>query len=336
MEQGFTSEQLSAIDKAQKLFALGKNNSNEHEAASAIAKGMALLEAFNLDMAVLDKKAGRVGAARDDKKLKGGLYQWQRDIWSAVAKLNFCYYDFQRGLRKGESYEHRLIGKPENVIGTRVMAEYLQDTIERLAVEYGKARYPNASRFIRELIAYREGIAQRISDRLWYLRREREQEAERREAEARAAARHPGAAPGTGIVLASVIQTETYLNWDYLFGLEPGTTARRRAEQEARRTAAKAAADEELAKQAREWEQFEKDHPEEAAKILARRAVELANAEREREARWAKERNKPIKYREMTSQEQRRNSAEFMDGLAKGDEVGLDQQIDNVKAKRIG
>lgn len=326
------------IATARKLFALGKNNENENEAASAIAKGMELLEAHNLSMAVIDRDSG-MSTKRKDAKRNGGLYQWQRDLWSAVAELNFCYYEFKRGLRRGESYEHRLIGKPENVTSTELMAEYLQDTTERLATDYGKRAFPGASRFIKELIAYREGIATRLVHRLWELRRQRLNEEHSRQAEQAAAARHPGAAPGTGIVLASVIQTETDLNWDYICNLEPGTTSRRRAEADARQAAAKAAADAELAKQAREWEQFEKDNPEEAARILAERAMQLAKETRERNERWAREdekaRNRPVRYRKMTSQEQRRNSAEFRSGYDKGGDVGLDKQVGNNQAQRI-
>ena len=317
------AEQEGIIAKVEKLLALAKNNPNENEAESATSKAMELLAAYNLDMASIGKQTTN----RKDQKLKGGLYSWQRELWNAVAELNFCKYWFIRGLAKGQAYEHRILGRVENVASMKVMAEYLQDTVERLAVEYGKKAYPGSSRFIRELIIYREGIAYRLADRLRTLRAERIQEERRKRDEA--ATRHSHG--GFALVLADVIQTEDDLNEDYLNGLEPGTTGARRAAEKARQAAALAKWQEEMDKQKKYWE----DHPEEYAEHKRQIA--------ERDAKWAAEDAKrakrrstaPARPRRMTREEQRQNSPEFWAGYEKGNEVGLDRQIATDNTKRI-
>src|SRR5690606_26953988 len=116
---------------------------------------------YNLDLA----QVGGNKAARNDKKRKGGLYSWQRNLWKAVAELNFCHYLSIKGLERGSTYQHRLVGSHANVIGTEHMAQYLQDTVERLAQQWAKDNYYK-SVFVREAIAYREGMTARLSERL--------------------------------------------------------------------------------------------------------------------------------------------------------------------------
>jgi hypothetical protein len=330
MEIHLTAEQESVISKVEKLLALSRNNSNEAEAESAAAKAMELLAAYNLDMAIVGQTSKQDGK-RNDKKRKGGLYSWQRDLWHAVSKLNFCRYWFIRGLGRGTQYEHRILGRQENVIATELMAEYLQDTIERLTVEYGKKHYPGKSRFIRELIAYREGMANRLYWRLEDLRHQRITEDRRKADEARARHSHGG----TALVLADVIQTEDDLNEDYLMGLEPGTTAKRRAEREARRAAAQAAYNQQMAEEQAKWDAFAAANPEEAARIVRERERKA----KEQEAKWAAEdarrAKQPSRERKLTSREQRMQSHEFYAGYDKAGEVGLDKQIDKSNTKRI-
>ncbi len=322
------AEQEGIISKVEKLLALARNNPNENEAQSATEKAMELLAAYNLDMASIGKQTSN----RKDQKLKGGLYSWQRELWNAVAQLNFCKYWFIRGLARGQSYEHRILGRVENVASTKVMAEYLQDTIERLATDYGKKAYPGASRFIRELIIYREGMAYRIAERLRELRRQRINEERRKQEEARTRHSHGGFA----LVLADVIQTEDDLNEDYLHGLEPGTTGKRRAEEKARQAAAMDAYNKRMAEEQAKWDLFAKTNPEEAKRIVAERK----RAIRERDAKWAAQDAKRAKAmtrpRKMTRAEERMSSPEFYAGYDKGNEVGLDRQIDGDDQPRLG
>jgi hypothetical protein len=329
-------EALKVIDLVEKLFALGRNNDNEHQAAEAIRKGMALLVDYNLDITLVGANAK--GSVRKDKQRKGGLYQWQRNLWGAVAKLNFCLYREQKGLKKGEQYQHRLIGRHENVISTEVMADYLQQTIERLAQDH--ARYMGwKSCFVRDAIAYREGMADRLTSRIHDLRRQRLEEDKRKEREAAAANRHPGSAPGTALVLASVINDEEDLNQDYLDGLPPGTHAQQRAEREARRAAIRAEA--EAALETREAKELADP------RLKAHRLAIEANREAEWEARQEENRRleekRAKRWKTGSSRPRAKSPAEkradldgYWDGHEKGGTIGLDQQLDEETRRRLG
>lgn len=326
----FTPEALAAIDKVKKLLALANNNPNEHEAAVASAKAMEILEAFNLDMATLS--GTREGAGqRQDRKLKGGLYGWQRGLWKACAELHFCMYWSIKGLQKGSAYEHRILGRKENVVGAQVMAEYLQQTVERLAQNWSKEE-GFKSVFVKEAIAYREGMARRLTNRLYQLRREK------LDAERRAQAEHPNTG-GTALILASVVQNEQDLNTDHLNGLEPGTTARRRAEQAAAYAVLRAAWDAEAAEEARILS--DPTDPRHAALVARRTAQEAEEARIRREAERREARNAARRkgdgftYRRLTPQEQRQQMPAFHEGYAKAESVGLDRQVDRTKRTLI-
>lgn len=326
-----TPEALEVIEKVRKLLALANNNPNEHEAAAAADKAMKLLEAYNLDMSSVERtRTGR----RADEKRQGGLYKWQRNLWHAVARLHFCVYEEVKGLTAGSKYEHRVIGSQANVVGTELMADYLVQTIERLTQKHAKAVGYNV--FCRDMIAYREGMASRLVERLNTLRWERQREEERKAKEQAATTRHPGAAPASNsLVLASVIQTEEDLNNDYLYGYEPGTHARRRAEREARQAAAQAAADQALALR----------DAQEAAdpSIREARLAEEAAREAKRQAeydKWAKKQakkqaNRKPRYRNATPEEERAMRPSFQQGRSVGDKIGLDTQIDKQTRRAV-
>lgn len=305
------------IRKVEKLLALANDpNNNEHQAAAAAAKAQEMLLAYNLDMATITGQSGRA-----KEFMSGGLYQWQRDLWSACAELNFCLYRTIKGTRKGQKFEHRLIGRRENVVGTRVMAEYLQQTVERFAQTEAKTR--GVSCFVREMIAYREGMATRLYERLSRLRQERLAEERRQQEADRRAQPTPTGDTKHALVLASYIDDEESLNIDFQSGLEPGTTQRRRL-----------AADIDYQKRVEQHERWKKDFPEQAAAEAERQAK--ANAEYwKKEERNAKRRSGRQRYRAETPAERRRNTNEFHDGYARGNEVSLSQQIGTSTTKGI-
>lgn len=328
MNQTLSQEALAIIAKVEKLLALAKGNANEHEAQTATAKAMELLAAYNLDMAQIGT-SGK-GNQRSDTRLKGGLYGWQRDLWKAVSELNFCLYRSIRGLQKGAVYEHRVIGSHVNVVSTKAMADYLQQTVERLAQQWAKDRgYPSV--FVKEAIAYREGMAERLCDRLWDLRRDRMREDEAVKEQARKDARATGAAPGMALVLADVAQTEQDLNQDLLHGYEPGTTARHRAEWEHRQVAARQEADRLLQERdaAEAADPALRDTRLAAEKAEAEYREKLEEAARKREERNARRRKGDgFRYRQETPREARARTSEYESGYRKGADIGLDKQID--------
>lgn len=299
---------------------LNTKGCTEAEAEARMAKAQELLEAYNLDMAEIGTSKG---AQRKDTTKKGGLYAWQRKLWQAVAELNFCYYVSIKGLERGSTYQHRVIGSHANVVGTEVMAKYLQDTIERTAQQWAKDNYYK-SVFVREAIAYREGMATRLSERLQERRRNIVAEEERKRDEARAKA-DPGT---TALTILDVISTEADLNNDYLNDWEPGTTARHRAESERRQ--AKWLADWKAREAAKTPEQKEAERLE-----RERRNKEWLEQERKRQARADKRPYKP-RYRKPTPEEERAQMGSYWEGQRKANEINLDQQVDEDKKRRIG
>lgn len=319
---------LEAIDKVEKLLALARDAAaSEGEATNAMNLAQRILDQHNLDMALVEARAGASKPGkRNDQTNRGGLYKWQRAVWESTAKLNMCHYQAVRGLAAGSQYEQRLIGRKENVIMTKVMAQYLQDTIERMAAEWAKEN-GYKSRYVRDAIIYREGMAETICGRLSDLRYQRIQEAKRKAEEARAAQPQ---GTGTDIVLSSVIQSEEDLNNDYLQGWDPGTTARRRAENEAAWAKYRVeVAEKERQRQARMLVDPEFAIMERAREEANRKAREKANREWDR--RYARRKGGARE----TAEDRRRNHWSHHEGREAGYDVNLDQQIDKDDKRRI-
>ena len=328
-DHSFDAKTEAVIEKVRKLLALAKGNDNEHQAEAATNKAMELLEAYNLDMAVLSKTQNSF-TPRNDQKLRGGLYKWQRDLWNMTATLNFCRYSFYRGLSAGSSYEHRLIGSKANVISTTVMAQYLQDTIDRMAKNWVNEYRPGKSVFIKEAIAYREGVAERVIWKMWELRESKLREEKFKQQEDRARNKAQGINTENALVLADVISTEEDLNADHVNGWPPGRSAQLRKERELRKEAAERAA-EELMKEQAAWDEA---HPAEAAARKAKEKAEYDRMMKDSDAKWDKDKRKQQRARKATPEEERRRLDSFHVGYKDGKDVSLDKQV-NVNNRRM-
>lgn len=321
------------IEKIKKLAAMAdpKSGASENEMQMAAMKMAALLEEHNLEMHQVMGASGP--AKRADQKRSGGLYTWQRNLWKAVGEMNFCVYFTIKGLDRGAKYEHRLVGSQGNIIATEVMAQYLQETIEKLGQTWAKDR-GYGSVFVKEAIAYRSGIADRLAERLDARRREIVGEIRRKEREDKAAREAQGMAASTShaLTIVDVISSEQDFNNDYLNGWELGTTAKNRVANEARSAAWRAEWQAEQKAQA-EWDAA---HPEEAAKRKAAEAAAYAEMLRKEAAR-ANRRKEPV-YRERakTQDEKRREMPSYWDGYDKGGSVSIDQQVKQTNTARIG
>lgn len=309
----------AVIEKVRKLLALAGSNPNENEASFAAQKAQDLLEAYNLDMST-------IGTAKNAKREKtqrgGGLYKWQRHLWNAIANVNFCHYSYYQGNKSGGEYKHELIGSKANVIGAELMAGYLEGVVERLARKWVAENRPGKSVFIKEAIAFREGLAGRLTNRLWSLRWEHLRMEKERIDQERERNRAKGVMTENALVLQDVVNTEEDLNADYINGWEPGTSAKRRVERDARIRAAEAAANEALRKQ-REWDEA---HPEEAA----RRAAEELRQYNERNKNW-----KPPRERKPTPEQERAKLRSYREGWDEGADVSLDKQVSKRDVKSI-
>ncbi len=352
------------IDRVRKLMALANNKgATEAEAQNAAAMAQRILQDNGLSMAQIERagkaaQAEEMGGKREKKNTdRRAMYRWQRELMEALAKNNFCLaledvierFD-GRKMRKSKTYI--LIGREINVITTTIMYDYLSQTVRRLATTEGYDHAGNE----RDHHIFLEGATSRIIERLDDQRAEREAEDERRAKEEKARTQHPSAAPSSGgalIVLSDVYGSETDLNNDHRYGLEPGTTAQRRRDEEAE---AERWRKQQAEIRARRDEMYEKlikgGMDEDVAMHMAyngmteERAREYV-AEAEEERKKAAKRAQRQSYRprsggsyrgpsqaEMREQE-RRNSQAYRDGYKKGDAVSLNQQIDEQKKGRL-
>jgi len=314
----FTEEQTAVLEKVEKLLRLAARNTSPEEAASATAKAQDLLLAYNLDVEAVGKGGTSSEAKRERQAIKGGMYQYQRELWSAVARLNFCMYwtithhverevrrrgwDGQMQTRRvdGHEYRHTLVGKRVNVRLTVAMGTYLEQTIERLVRE----RYPqNSQRFMREAVAYREGIADEL---YWRLDARRTQRIEDEERRIREAAARAGTSTSTALTIGTLEQQEKDANEDFRRGVEQGTTARERAERADRMRRAE-----------EEYTRWAEANPEEA-----RRQADEARKARRRTRRGGG----PGSRGGETARDKRTSLGEYWSGRDKGRTVGIDPQ----------
>lgn len=339
MEEALSPETQAVVDRVQKLLAMANHKaSNQAEAANAAAMAQRLLAQHNLDLATVEQQGGESGR-REQQRVRGGMYAYERELWGEVAQLNFCKhwcerYRWEHRRRDGSkkevwSFRHRVVGRVVNVRATMATADYLLGTIERLCRERLATRSGtgdesgsvNSQFFSRWAVAFREGAANEVVRRL--ARRRRDDELARtKESEARA--RTAGASTATALTIADVRQSEDDANEDFLRG-EPGWSARRRAEREEYRR------ERELERQAEEaaataWAAA---HPEEAA-------AQEKKARQEEQRRWRRG-GGGGRYRGPDTREQRQDSGGYAEGQKQGRRIGIDPQTAGGKSVgRIG
>ena len=312
------AEMELVVERVRKLLALAARNPNEAEATAAAAKAQELLASYNLDMATVENAEGASGA-REDAKVRGGMYHYERDLWAEVARLNFCIHFSTRQwmTRRPElrapdgtlvrravrylAFAHRVVGRKVNTAATRALAQYLLQTIERLCRE--RLGHDNSQFFTSWAVSYREGMAERIMEKLAERRRHLLNEEQKKARKAAAEARHAamaGESSATALTLASLEKSEKDANTDFIYG--DGTSARWAAQR------AERARREEEAERA--WAEWAVAHPEEAAKEARREAARVR-------------RLRGPRYAGPSAREQRRYGGGFRAGYEKGAEVGL-------------
>lgn len=345
-----TDEARKAIQRARKILDMAsrppsddatpaQKEAAERERAVAAEKFQAVLLEYNLSQAMVEQAGGETDGRREEAKLKAGVYEWQRNLWEAVAELNFCLYfcqdvwreqTYRKTLwdgtkvmrtryRKGK--EHRIIGRIVNTQATINLCTYIEAAIEKATRERlceivgsNDKRAINHMLFSRYAVSFREGAADDIISRVNKQRekallseRKRAREAQERAAQAAAS----GVSDSTALTLATFTQNERDLNRDHVLGQEPGFTARQRAERAARE-----------AQLEREYTAWAAANPEEAAR--------KAKEEREENERYWRRRN--ANYRGGPAPKERDYSA-YNRGVREGSKIGLDIQAGGSKAK---
>lgn len=252
----------SVLKKIQALLNLSNKNDNSNEAASAAAKAQELLEEWNLDVAALENAASFDGK-REDEKVKGGFYRWQRDLWKSVAELHFCIYfvtevwdknqhthkhDWNGKMIRGAYVKrHRVVGRRVNVQTTIHLARYLEDAIEIQVKERTQGLRSQA--FSNWAISFRVGAASNLISRLEERRLQRVKDAV---AKARDTS---GFSTSTALTIKDIEDRELEANQDFLYG--EGWTAKRAAER------ARYAEENRLKREA--YTKWAAENPEEAA-----------------------------------------------------------------------
>lgn len=350
VQHEITEEARKAIQRARKILDMSARPpsdddspaqiaAKEAERAVAAEKFQAVLLEYNLTQAMVEQAGGETDGRREEAKLKAGMYEWQRNLWEAVSELNFCLYfcmdvwreqtymrkmwDGSRQQRKRfiRGKEHRVIGRIVNTQATINLCTYIEAAVEqatrqRLAEVVGSNDKQAITRmlFSRYAVSFREGAAddviRRVNEqRLKVLEKEQEQARAARERAAAAAA--SGVSDSTALTLANFVQSERDLNRDHARGMEPGTTARERAERAA-----------EAAEQERRYTAWAAANPEEAA--------QKAKEQREEDERYWRRRS--ANYRGGPSPKERDYTA-YRSGSHAGSKIGLDIQAGGSKSK---
>lgn len=321
MQTQFTADQTAAIEKVKKLMALAAGNANEHEAA-ATERANFILAQMNLSMEELKASSGQDTGARKKDRLVGGFYQHERDMWKAIAELNFCFYttvkvtyddDTAKKERRKYAHHHQLIGRTVNILASQLMADYLLQTLERLTREYCELERPWEKWHPRSstAVSFRKGAAERLIENINTRRAEIIAEEKRKEKEAAAAAAHPSSAPRTAgalMVVGNLVKSEYQANYDFRYG--EGAYARQLANE---------------AKWAKEVEAWQAEHD--------RKYRDDPKYRKECDDRWAKQARSSGRSRR--APEFKGDHSAFNAGYRKGGDIGLDQQVGHDPAKRL-
>jgi hypothetical protein len=265
------------LARIQKLLNLA-DSPNENEASVAAAKAQELMDEWNLTTAEVERNSGQDGK-REDARVRGGFYKWQRQLWRSVAELHFCMYWTQDvtewktvadrdwgGTREKrlKQKRHRLVGRVVNTTATQHMAFYLEEAVERAMVEAisGLQEWNNNLRYSNWAMSFRAGMADRLVERL--AERRQQKLAEARQVDT------TGASTSRALTIADVQQLEEDANNDFLYG--EGWSAEQRAQR------ARFAEQRRLEREAHT--RWASEHPEEAA--------EQERQRKEADERWWK------------------------------------------------
>ena len=171
METSQEPTALTIVCKVRKLLALAHGGGTEAEAQLAAERAHALLAAHNLTLADVSEKDRWGDRVVDRDFVDGSRDLWPADVWHATAALYFCEYFYTRIVDAGRplGLRHNVVGRKHSVRITKLMAEYLVDTINRLAREHGLRVQAEERRSYRH--SFRIACARRLSERLWERRR---------------------------------------------------------------------------------------------------------------------------------------------------------------------
>ena len=315
------------IRKIQNLLAKGKDAGvGEAEASLYMAKAQELLAKYNMEYSLVmeARVEGGATAAEPEKREKTRMsrsaqYQWQRELWKALAQANFCWHsivevlDGKRASSKKSQVpvkRHMVLGRQSNVLAVQMMGEYLEDSMERLVVESGG--YANSERMSRGANSWKRGCAERLVQRI-------EEAAEKR----KDVSEDEKPAGSTALVLRSVYEREEADNYEFAYGI--GSYARkllRDAEWEQGQEERNRRAQEAREKAERDWlEYLQNETPVQKAQREKREEKERVKERKQNARDWRRWRNE--QYREASKVD----SEAYCAGKRAGDKISLAAQV---------
>lgn len=317
-------------ERIQKLLNKARGTANEAEAAAFMSRAMEELARHNLDMASVESAV--TGSAKREKAAQaGGQYTYQRDLWKAVAELNFCMYltgHVPVRVRVGGATgwdrtswrrQHSVVGRTVNTRTSIVMATYLEDVTNRLCreqleVRSGAGTTPgdlNSQFYSSWAVEYRVGMADRLIEKV----QERRAQHLRAENKARRAAEKAADGVSTAMGLSLVVykSQEEDANIDFLHG--EGTAAQWAADRAER--AAERAADEV------EFARWAKANPKDARDMSKRRK------------KWVDLGYTFSRSSHSSASSEKRRGAGYYAGYEAAEKVSIDPQAGSANTKRL-
>lgn len=323
-------DMLKVMEQVQKLLDKAADRSvTPAEKEAFQGKAEAIMLRHNLNAAMVEASTGVKSGKREELKLRGGFYNWQRDLWKAVAELNFCLYwtqtywapNHSHLIKAGRPLErrqkrHRLVGRIINTTATKVTTVYLEEAIERVLRE--TLHITNQQQFSNEAVSFRKGCAEELILKIGMRYRERVSAEKRKATVARAAANAAeamGHSTSTALTISSYKQAEEDANMDFVKG--EGYSARKRAQE------AEWAAEERAAEV--EYTRWAKAHPEEA------RAKQEAEDEEDRKY-WAKR----SRLGSGSGPRDRTDRSMYLRGREAGQKISIEPQMASTAGRMIG
>ena len=319
------------ISKLKKLLATanyaqkGDGSITESEAEIAMARAQDLLAQYNIEASTIEAAAdpslppeeARVKFQHDRMATK----EYQVRLWKSVAASNFClhlsvpvyteyqtpdpngYWDYDKDevrkiwVNRKIGTKHYVIGRETNVLATRIMGDYLEETINKLCP------YRNNSN---DAFSWKEGCSERIRSRL----HDRMVEMQKQSGPT---------GSSTALTLRSVYLSEQDKNIDLEWGA--GTSERLRAER-AEKEALRAREEERRQMVLDNPHVFSRQEYNDAVQYVARLRKQV-----EKEAGQAK--------RESSRYWSGKNLGAWMEGRKAGDKVGLEPQVAESSKRRL-
>lgn len=233
-----TKDLGDVVGKIQKLLDLAARGGTAAEAEAAYAKATELLLKYNLSADFVEKQRG-VDGRREQADVEGGFYSFHRELWKAVADLNFCVYWTQRYIAKDQLYSmrhrgdyigkgrkdmerrrHAVVGRVANVKATIVMASYLIGAVERVLRERLSSHEGNMKSAW--AWSFRRGALEQLVHKAVSRRREIADKEERVRAKTERAAKRAAGTAGismsTALTVAAFTKKEEEANQDFIHG----------------------------------------------------------------------------------------------------------------------